>query len=60
MRTMVATSCSLRRFARQLGSLSRANLLNEQEVATIVRKNGYRLWGNRSLASDPLWAFLSV
>ncbi|MDJ0824251.1 MAG: phage tail sheath C-terminal domain-containing protein [Rhodobacter sp.] len=29
-------------------------------MATIVRKNGYRLWGNRSLASDPLWAFLSV
>jgi len=38
----------------------RANLLNEHEVATIVQKDGYRLWGNRGLATDPLWAFLSV
>lgn len=39
---------------------SRANILNENEVATIVRKDGYRLWGNRSTTADPLWAFLSV
>jgi len=39
---------------------SAANLLNENEVATIVLKDGYRLWGNRTCASDPLWAFLSV
>ena len=39
---------------------ARANLLNEQEVATIIRKDGYRLWGNRSTSSDPQWAFLSV
>jgi phage tail sheath protein FI len=39
---------------------SRANLLNEQNVATIIRQDGYRLWGNRTLASDPKWAFLSV
>ncbi len=37
-----------------------ANLMNEKEVATIVHKNGYRLWGNRSCATDPLWAFVSV
>ncbi len=37
-----------------------ANMLNENEVATIVHKNGYRLWGNRTCATDPLWAFLSV
>jgi hypothetical protein len=37
-----------------------ANLLNENEVATIVHKNGYRLWGNRTCATDSLWAFLSV
>jgi phage tail sheath protein FI len=37
-----------------------ANLLNENEVATIVQKDGYRLWGNRTTASDPMWAFLSV
>jgi phage tail sheath protein FI len=39
---------------------SRANLLNAANVATIVRLNGYRLWGNRTLSSDPKWAFLSV
>lgn len=37
-----------------------ANRLNEHEVATIVRKDGFRLWGNRSTASDQLWAFLNV
>lgn len=37
-----------------------ANQLNENKVATIVHLDGYRLWGNRSTASDPLWAFLSV
>ena len=39
---------------------SRANLLNEQKIATIVREQGFRLWGNRTLAMDPLYAFLSV
>lgn len=39
---------------------ARANLLNEQGIATIIRKDGYRLWGNRTLASDPKWIFLSV
>lgn len=39
---------------------SRANLLNAREVATIIRQNGYRLWGNRTCSSDPKWAFLSV
>jgi len=38
----------------------RANLLNEQNVATIIRQDGYRLWGNRTLSMDPKWAFLSV
>lgn len=37
-----------------------ANRLNEQEVATIVRTDGYRLWGNRTASDDPLWAFLPV
>lgn len=39
---------------------ARANLLNEQGIATIIRQDGYRLWGNRTLASDPKWMFLSV
>lgn len=38
----------------------RANLLNESNVATIIRQNGYRLWGNRTLSSDKKWAFLCV
>lgn len=45
----------------QLGDVaSRANLLNEAKVATIIRQNGFRLWGNRTLSADPKWAFLSV
>lgn len=44
-----------------LGDASaRANLLNAGNVATIIRQNGFRLWGNRTLSSDPKWAFLSV
>lgn len=39
---------------------TQANLLNENEIATIIREDGFRLWGNRTTASDPLWAFLSV
>lgn len=39
---------------------ARANLLNEANVATIIRQDGYRLWGNRTLSMDPKWAFLSV
>jgi phage tail sheath protein FI len=45
----------------QLGDKNaRANLLNEKEVATIIRQNGFRLWGNRTCSNDPKWAFLSV
>lgn len=39
---------------------SRANLLNEQNIITIIRENGHRLWGNRTLSSDTKFAFLSV
>jgi phage tail sheath protein FI len=39
---------------------SRANLLNEQQVATVIRQDGYRLWGNRTASDDPKFAFLSV
>ena len=41
-------------------STSRANLLNENEVATIIRERGYRLWGNRTCSADAKYAFLSV
>jgi phage tail sheath protein FI len=44
-----------------LGDMSsRANLLNAGKVATIIRQDGFRLWGNRTLSADPKWAFLSV
>lgn len=37
-----------------------ANFLNSNSIATIVHKNGYRLWGNRTCSTDPMWTFLSV
>lgn len=37
-----------------------ANLLNENNVATIIRDEGYRLWGNRTTSADPQFAFLCV
>ena len=39
---------------------ARANHLNENEVATVIQQDGYRLWGNRTCSADPKWAFLSV
>ncbi len=37
-----------------------ANHLNENNVATIIHQNGYRLWGNRTPAADTKFAFLCV
>ena len=37
-----------------------ANYLNENEVATVIQQDGYRLWGNRTTSADPKWMFLSV
>lgn len=39
---------------------SRANLLNEGGIATFIRQDGMRLWGNRTLTDDTKWIFLSV
>lgn len=39
---------------------ARANFLNENEVTTLIQKDGFRLWGNRTTSADPKWAFLSV
>jgi phage tail sheath protein FI len=39
---------------------TRANLLNENEIATFIKDEGWRLWGNRTASSDALYAFLSV
>ena len=37
----------------------RANLLNNANITTIIRDGGFRLWGNRTLSSDPKWAFIT-
>lgn len=37
-----------------------AATLNAANVATIVREQGYRLWGNRTLSSEPLYQFLTA
>ena len=39
---------------------SKANYLNENNIATIIQESGFRLWGNRSLSADPKWAFLQA
>ena len=40
---------------------SRANLLNEQDINTVIRQNGFRFWGSRTLAAtDKKFAFLPV
>lgn len=39
---------------------SKANYLNENNIATIIQESGFRLWGNRTLSSDPKWAFLQA
>lgn len=37
-----------------------ANLLNEKHITTIVRQNGYRVWGNHTLSADAKWKFLPI
>lgn len=39
---------------------SEHNLLNENNVTTIIRENGFRFFGLRSCSGDPATAFLSV
>ncbi len=34
-----------------------AGYLNQNEVTALINKNGFRFWGNRTCASDPLFAF---
>lgn len=60
-RPMLGISGTSRAIDFALGDqLARANLLNENQVATVIHQNGYRLWGNRSCSSDSKWAFISV
>lgn len=37
----------------------RANLLNNANITTIIRDDGYRLWGNRTCSADAKWAFVT-
>ncbi|MGU6937219.1 phage tail sheath subtilisin-like domain-containing protein [Salmonella enterica subsp. enterica serovar Madelia] len=37
-----------------------ANLLNMQNVSTIIRRAGFKHWGNRLCATSPQWHFESV
>jgi len=39
---------------------SEANYLNSLQIATTIRNQGYKLWGNHSCSSDPRWTFLCV
>lgn len=34
-----------------------AGYLNENEVTTLIRENGFRFWGSRTCTDDPLFAF---
>ena len=36
-----------------------ANYLNSKEVSTLVREQGFRIWGSRTCADDPAFAFES-
>lgn len=37
-----------------------AGYLNENEVTTLINRNGYRFWGSRTCSDDPLFAFESA
>ena len=37
-----------------------ANMLNSNQVTTIIHDDGFRFWGLRNTGTDPLWAQLSV
>ena len=36
---------------------SEANTINNADVTVLIRENGYRVWGNRTCSTDPVWAF---
>jgi phage tail sheath protein FI len=41
-------------------SACKANYLNENNIATIINQDGYRLWGNRTTSGDGAYKFLCV
>ncbi|MEQ4712584.1 phage tail sheath protein [Providencia alcalifaciens] len=36
-----------------------ASLLNENDITTLIRNNGFKFWGSRTCSDDPLFAFES-
>ena len=38
----------------------KANVLNSQNIATIIRRDGFRLWGNHTLSADPRYTFFCI
>lgn len=34
-----------------------SGLLNQNDITTLIRKDGFRFWGSRCLSDDPLFAF---
>jgi len=34
-----------------------AGLLNQNDITTLIRRDGFRFWGSRCLSDDPLFAF---
>jgi len=38
-------------------SATDANMLNKNDVTTLIRKDGYKFWGSRTCSDDPLFQF---
>ena len=34
-----------------------ANVLNNNEITTLIREKGFRIWGNRTCSAEPMYAF---
>lgn len=43
-----------------LGGASEASLLNDANITTLIRSDGFRFWGNRTMSGEPLFAFESA
>ena len=39
------------------GPATDAGLLNENDITTLIREDGFRFWGSRTCSDDPLFAF---
>nr|WP_314269823.1 phage tail sheath subtilisin-like domain-containing protein [uncultured Kingella sp.] len=48
------------KYARSFDLLDKncdANTINNTDVTTLIRENGFRVWGNRTCSTDPMLAF---